>query len=169
MSTERSSLFFVPENKKIVQGKVTQNISELVESVLSGTDFFLVDVEVKGSREPIIWVYVDGEERGVNMDECAEFSNELGFLMDAHDIFQGKYRLNVSSPGLSRALTDRRQYTKNVGRKARIKFKSDDEYIKTEGVLSSVDEKELVLEHEDGTSQTIAFDQLVETKIIPSI
>lgn len=169
MSTERSSLFFVPEIKKIVQNKVKRKIFELAESVVSDTDFFLVDVEIKGGNQPVVWVYVDGEERGVNMDECAELSNELGFLMDAHDIFQGHYRLNVSSPGLTRPLTDRRQYPKNKGRKARIKFKVNEEYRKTEGVLRNVEGEQLVLEKEDGTSLTISFDQIVEAKIIPVI
>lgn len=152
-----------------MQNKVEQKIFELAESVLSGTGFFLVGVEVKGGHQPVVWVYVDGEERGVNMDECAKFSNELGFLMDAHDIFQGRYRLNVSSPGLSRPLTDRRQFSKNVGRTTRIKFKENDSYHKTEGTLREVEDDELVVENKDGTTTTITFDQIVEAKIIPSI
>lgn len=152
-----------------MQDKVQDKIFELAESVLSDSEFFVVDVEVKGARQPVVWVYVDGEERGVNMDECANISNELGFLMEAHDIFQGQYRLNVSSPGLARPLTDRRQYPKNKGRKARIKYKANEEYHKAEGVLRNVDDDRLVLEEEDGTSLTVKFDQLVEAKIIPSI
>ena len=135
---------------------------------MSSTDFFLVDIEVKGSNQPTIWIYVDGEDRSINMDECAEVSNELGFLLDAHDVFAGRYRLNVSSPGLSRPLTDRRQYPKNRGRTARIKFKEHNEYHKVEGTLLEVEGEELVLESGDGTPVTIFFDQIVEAKILPS-
>ena len=71
MSAERSSLFFVPKIKKIVQNKVIEKISELAESVLVNTDFFLVEVEIKGNKEPVVWVYIDADDRGVNMDECA--------------------------------------------------------------------------------------------------
>ena len=151
-----------------MQNKVEQKISELTESILSDTGIFLVDVEVKGSGQPVVWVYIDREDRGVNMDECAKFSNELGFLMDAHELFQGKYRLNVSSPGLARPLTDRRQYPKNKGRKARIKYRINGEYAKAEGILRGVDDDKLVLEKEDGTELTVSFDHLVEAKIIPS-
>lgn len=152
-----------------MQNKVIQKISELAESVLKDTDFFLIDVEIKGSNQPIVWVYIDAEDRGVNMDECAKLSNELSFLMDAHEIFSGGYRLNVSSPGITRPLSDKRQYPKNKGRKARVKFKDNGEYLKVEGILKEVAEQEIKLETEDGTFKTIAFDHLVEAKVLPSI
>lgn len=148
---------------------IENKISELAESVLSTTDFFLVGVEIKGNRSPEIWIYVDAEDRGVNMDECAEISNELGFLMDAHDLFSGSYRLNVSSPGLGRPLVDKRQYAKNEGRRTKVKYKRDDEYLKTEGTLKNVADDKVVIEHDDGSEDVIDFDDVVETKIIPSL
>lgn len=153
----------------MVQKKNEQTIKDLAKSVLQGTDFFLVDVEVKGSREPVVWIYVDAEKEGINMDQCADISQELGFLMDAHELFNGRYRLNVSSPGLSRPLTDRRQYPKNTGRKARVKFKINGNYEKLEGTLQKVDEKKVVLKTDEDETTSIAFDQIVETKIIPAL
>lgn len=152
-----------------MQNKVTDKISELAKSVLNTTDFFLIDVEIKGGNTPEVWVSVDAENRGVNMDECAEISNELSFLLDAHDIFSGSYRINVSSPGLSRPLVDRRQYPKNVGRKAKFKFKKDGEYRKVEGTLVEVSDEEVVIDLDDDSTLKVPFDDLVETKIIPSL
>lgn len=153
----------------VLQNTLIDNVKELTESVLKATDFFLVDIEIKGNREPVVWVYIDAEDRGVNMDECAEFSNELSFLLDAHEVFDGSYRLNVSSPGVTRPLTDRRQYAKNSGRKCRIKFRENGEYLKLEGVLEEVNEEDILLKLEDDSTRSINFDQIVETKIIPSI
>lgn len=168
MSTARSSLFFVPINSIIVSNKVTDKIAEIADSVLSTTDFFLVDVEIKGGDTPEVWISVDGTDRGVNMDECAEISNEISFLMDAHDMFSGQYRINVSSPGLSRPLVDPRQYPKNEGRKAKVKFKHDGEYRKVEGILQEVLDDEIKIELDDKSTFAVAFEDLVETKIIPS-
>lgn len=168
MSAERSSLFFVPIITRNVQNKVIDKVSELAESVLSTTDFFLIDVEIKGSRAPEIWVSIDAEDRGVNMDECAEISNELSFLIEAHELFSGNYRINVSSPGLGRPLKDRRQYPKNVGHEAKVKYKKDGEYLKITGTLQKVTENDISIELDDKSVITIAFDDLVETKIIPS-
>lgn len=169
MSAERFSLFFVPDIRKTVSNRVEDKISELAESALGSTDFFLVDVEIKGGDQPVVWVYVDAEDRGVNMDECAKLSNEIGFLMDAHELLRGGYRLNVSSPGLSRPLTDRRQYPKNEGRRSKIKFRDQGNYETVEGTLSEVSGDTIFLEREDGEVLRIAFDKVVETKIIPSL
>lgn len=152
-----------------MQNKVIEKISELAESVLANTNFFLLEVEVKGEREPVIWVYVDADNRGINMDECAEISRELSFLLDAHEIFTGGYRINVSSPGVTRPLSDKRQYPKNKGRKTKVKYKSNGEYLKTEGILQDVNEDDIAIEQEDGSVLKLEFNQLVETKIIPTI
>ncbi len=151
-----------------MQNKVITKISELADSVLSTTEFFLIDVEIRGGDTPEVWVSVDAEDRGVNMDECAEISNELSFLMDAHDIFSGAYRINVSSPGLDRPLVDRRQYPKNVGRKAEFKYTEDGEQTSIEGTLQEVSDESIAIKLEDDSTITIPFDELVETKIIPS-
>lgn len=147
---------------------VIQKISELAESVLETTDFFLVDVEIKGGDLPEVWISVDGQERGVNMDECADISNELGFLMDAHDLFSGRYRINVSSPGLDRPLVDRRQFPKNRGRRVKVKYKQDGEALRVEGTLQDVSEKGILVAINEQTTVNLPFDDLVETKIIPS-
>lgn len=152
-----------------MQDKTIKKISELTESVLSGTDFFLVDVEIKGNKEPVVWIYLDADDRGINMDECAKFSRELGFLMDAHDMFPGGYRINVSSPGVTRPLSDKRQFPKNKGRKTKVKYKADGEYVKVEGILQDVDEQDIAILREDGSVLKLPYEQLVETKIIPTI
>jgi ribosome maturation factor RimP len=105
----------------------------------------------------------------VNLDECADISRELGFLMEAHELFENKYRLNVSSPGLSRPLSDVRQYKKNEGRKAKVKFKKEDEYDKTEGIIVGVDENGIMLEDQNGKSVKVLFDDIKEAKIVPNI
>nr|WP_240894694.1 hypothetical protein [Fodinibius halophilus] len=76
--------------------------------------------------------------------------------------------MNVSSPGLSRPLVDRRQYPKNKGRQAKVKYKENGEYRKVEGVLREILKDEIIIELEDESTLAVPFDDLVETKIIPS-
>ena len=168
MSAGRYSLFFVPIITNIVSDKLLNKISELAESVLAATDFFLVDVEIKGRNTTEVWVSVDGEDRSVNMDECAEISNELGFLMDAHELFSGKYRINVSSPGLDRPLVDQRQYPKNKGRKVKVEYTQNGEHLRVEGTLQEVSHEGIKVEINEQTSVDVPFKNLTETKVIPS-
>jgi len=147
-----------------------QIIKDLAAPLVEPKDLFIVDIEHKtGSGLNEVWLYLDAQNRGVNLDECAEISKELGFLMEAHELFENKYRLNVSSPGLSRPLTDVRQYKKNEGRKAKVKFIKEDEYDKTVGIIVGVDEKGITLEDQDGKNVTVLFDDIKETKIVPNI
>jgi ribosome maturation factor RimP len=145
------------------------SVKKLAEPIVEQEDLFLVDVEVKGANETVLWVYVDAEHNNFSVDTCTKISRELGFVLDAHDVIQSKYRLNVSSPGLSRPLTDIRQYKKNRGRVARVKFKSPEGYEKLEGVLKDVTGENIELEIDNENVKTILFDSIVETKIIPKI
>lgn len=147
-----------------------QKIKDLAAPLVESKELFVVDVELKtGSGLNEVWLYLDAQDRGVNLDECADISRELGFLMEAHELFEKKYRLNVSSPGLSRPLTDVRQYRKNEGRKAKVKFKKEEDYQKIEGNIVGVDEEGITLEDQDGKSVKVLFDDIKETKIVPNI
>lgn len=144
-------------------------IKELAEPLVSQLDMFLLDVEIKQQEMTVVWVLVDSENGGVNLDECSKLSKELSFLVESDEIFDKSYRLNVSSPGLSRPLTDKRQYAKNRGRTARIKYKKDGGYEKVEGVLKDVSDDHVKIEQNKGNEVSIRFEDLVETKIVPKI
>lgn len=130
---------------------------------------FLVDVELKHQKMPEIWVLVDSEEDGVDLGKCSEISRALGVLMEESDLFSGSFRLNVSSPGLSRPLTDIRQYKKNIGRLAKVKYKQEEQYLSAEGVIDQTGDELFTVLHEDGERTEIMYDSVVEAKIIPKI
>lgn len=144
-------------------------IKELAKPIVEQEDMFLVDVEVKNAKVQEVWVLADSEKGGVDLDACARVSRELSFILEEKDIFNKAYRLNVSSPGLSRPLSDQRQYPKNEGRTVKVKYKSDEEYLTVEGVLQSVNDSQIEVKPEDDKLVVIPFDNIVETKIVPKI
>ena len=93
----------------------------------------------------------------------------MGFLLEAHELGLGQYRLNISSPGLSRPLSDIRQYPKNIGRTCRIRYRKDNKEVdKIKGQLNKVDSTNLQLVFDEKTV-VIPFKQIIEVKIIPTI
>lgn len=149
---------------------ITETITELAVPLAEEKNLFLVDVELKTGGGTEVWVYLDGEERGVNLDECADISRELGFLIEAHEILGDKYRLNVSSPGLSRPLTDLRQYKKNIERSLKLRFRNkNDEVEKMEGIIASVTDTAVLIIEGNDKKKEIPFDSIIEAKIIPVI
>jgi ribosome maturation factor RimP len=169
VSAGRPSLFFVLISQRSMQSTLLETVKNLAEPIVEQEGMFLVDVEVKGAGTPEIWVLVDTEEGGVNVDKCSQISRKLGLLLEEEDLISKAYRLNVSSPGLSRPLSDRRQYGKNQGRTAKVKYKKGDEYLTEEGVLLSANGEQIQLKIDESRTITITFDEIVETKIIPKI
>ncbi len=151
---------------------ITTQIKELAAPLAEERGLFLVDIELKSGGGIELWVYLDAEDRGVNLDECAEISRELGFLIDAHELLDSKYRLNVSSPGLSRPLSDLKQYPKNVGRTLKLRYNTTNGVNKIVAQLDAVDANELtviITEGKEEITEKIAFDSVIEAKVIPQI
>jgi len=147
----------------------TSKIKALADQAAMGGPSYVVEVEVKGGTgTPIIWVYIDAEVGQATIEDCTRISRELGLLMDAHELYSnGNYTLNVSTPGLSRPLTDMRQYRNNVGRNARIKTRIDDKTNILEGKFQSLTDDGLVLETKKGPVE-LKFADIIETKILPA-
>ena len=146
---------------------INDKIRELTLSVLEDTELFLVDLILKGHPgSRTLWVYVDSEKGGVNLDECAKVSEELGFLLEAHDVIKGRYRLNVSSPGVDKPLMDKRQYFTKIGRNASVKYQYEDEQETIKGVIRNFDGNDLYIEQGNGQQKTIPFEDIIETKIL---
>lgn len=144
-------------------------IKEIAYPIVEQGDTYLVDVEIKHQKIPEVWVLVDSESNTVSLDTYSGLSKKIGDALDAEDIFLNQYRLNVSSPGLSRPLSDKRQYVKNKGRMAKVKFKNGSQYEKLEGVINQVDDHRISLESDKYGVKNILFDNIVETKIVPKI
>ena len=151
---------------------ITQHIKALAAPLAEEKGLFLVDVELKTGSGNELWIYLDGEDRGVNLDECADISRELGFLIDAHELIPNKYRLNVSSPGLSRPLSDLRQYKKNVGRLIKVRYSGAEKTEKVTGKLDRVIDEQLLVQVEEGKNTvetTIPISTILEAKVVPQI
>src|SRR5690625_5232279 len=100
-----------------------ETIRKWAEPLADEEGLFLVDVELKHGKVPELWILVDSEENRGILDACSRISRKLGERLDEESDFKGTFRLNVSSPGLSRPLSDRRQYLKNKNRHEGLNIK----------------------------------------------
>jgi ribosome maturation factor RimP len=108
-----------------------EHIYSVVEETVSGTGFFLVDLQV--SRGNLIQVFLDHAD-GINLDQCAEFSKKIEEKLSRDE---EDYELQVSSPGLGQPLRVLQQYRKAIGQQLEILL-TDGE--KMRGILMSVNE-----------------------------
>jgi ribosome maturation factor RimP len=113
-----------------------EKVRELAEPVVSGEGLELIHVEcLKMHAGWVIRLYLDKEE-GVTIDDCTEVSNQLGDVLDVHDLIKGRYTLEVSSPGLDRPISRDQDYLKYRGSKVDIKTAQKIEGVKNfHGIL----------------------------------
>lgn len=160
----------MPKHATPEQSRLSETIRSLTDEVLRGTSWFVVDLEVRGHKGTrVIELYVDGDE-GIGHDDLATISRELGFLLDVEDVVAGGHKLNVSSPGIKRPLTHKRQYPKNVGRTLRVRYhpatdapQSTDEEIVV-ATLSAAHDDRIELEQPNGEMLSVPYDAIAEAR-----
>lgn len=93
---------------------------ELTRGLVDGMGYRLLNAEesVDGGRR-IVRFIID-HPRGVTLADCEAVSREIGYLLEAGPAVEGRYSLEVSSPGLDRELSHEREYRHFAGRRARF-------------------------------------------------
>lgn len=71
--------------------------------ILNPMGLLLHDLILPGNKGGVLKVFVDHPQK-VNLDQLETVSRRISDLLDVLDPFSGKYRLEVSSPGLDRVL-----------------------------------------------------------------
>ncbi len=105
----------------------TDRIAELVWPVCRAHGVELVQVAlVTEHGQAVLQVLIDrpgselGPGMGVTLADCQGVSRDLGPALDVHDIVPGRYRLEVSSPGLDRPLVALRDFERFAGREIMV-------------------------------------------------
>jgi ribosome maturation factor RimP len=93
----------------------------VVEPVITGQGYELVEVEWKNESGWILRVYIDKPGGAVSLDDCASVSRELSAVLDVEDAIEDHYSLEVSSPGLNRPLRKASDFARFIGKKAKIR------------------------------------------------
>ena len=55
------------------------------------------------------------------MDNLSQVSRELSALLDVHDVVEGAYTLEVSSPGINRPLKRPEHFKRFIGKRVRVR------------------------------------------------
>ena len=83
-------------------------VHEIAERVAASSGLEVVEVELRGGgKARMLRIFIDKPD-GVTHEDCANFSREVGTILDVEDVISGSYTLEVSSPGLDRKLIRRR-------------------------------------------------------------
>jgi ribosome maturation factor RimP len=98
-----------------------EEIRDLAEAVTRRRSLRLWDVEMSGRPgRAVVRVFVDSDA-GIDLATVADVSEELSRGLDLRDPLAGRYTLEVSSPGLERALRVPEHFKLSMGRDVVVK------------------------------------------------
>ena len=147
-------------------GAERTRLRELVEEVVEGQGYELVDVELKGAgNQSVVRIFID-KPNGVSLKDCELISHQVGTVLDVEDLIPFSYTLEVSSPGLDRKLVKESDYTRFEGKLAKIQTRIPLQHQRVfRGRLRGFQEGKILLELSKGDMLEIPLDVIKESRL----
>jgi ribosome maturation factor RimP len=109
--------FFIMNKKNISPEaeELGHQLSAQLAPIVKDHGAILVDVEIAGSKsQPSIRILVH-KDPAISLAACEQISREVADYLDVEDPLPGRYRLEVTSPGLDRPLVTDGDFTRAKG------------------------------------------------------
>lgn len=136
------------------KSNVCAAVAELAAPIAAANGCEVYDIEfVKEGSDYYLRIFLDmiDAERSVSLDECEAVSRALSEALDKADPIEQAYMLEVSSPGLDRAIKTAEHFAKFIGSKVDIGLYKAVNGVKViTGVLTSFDDGVITIETETG-------------------
>lgn len=123
---------------------------ELLTPIAVANGCEVYDVEyVKEGSDWYLRAYIDKPE-GVSIIDCENVSRAFSDKLDEEDFISDAYILEVSSPGLGRALKKDRHLEKSLGEEVEVRtYKPIDKQKEFTGILKSYDKDTVTIQTEE--------------------
>jgi ribosome maturation factor RimP len=127
--------------------KFEQKLTELLRPAVEETGKSLLGIEyISAGNNSILRLFID-HENGIDVDDCAEVSRQVGALLDVEDPISSEYNLEVSSPGVDRPLFDIAHFQAVIGETVNIKLSIPlNGRRKFKGPLVAIENNNLIIE-----------------------
>jgi ribosome maturation factor RimP len=127
--------------------KFEQKLTDMLRPAVEETGKELLGVEfISAGNNSILRLFID-HENGINVDDCAEVSRQVGAILDVEDPISSEYNLEVSSPGLDRPLFELSHFQEVVGETINVRLSMPlNGRRKFKGILSAIENDTLIVE-----------------------
>lgn len=146
---------------------IVARVREIAERVGQSEGIEIVEVRLLGGGKARVLKIVIDKLTGVSHADCEFISQQVGTILDVEDVIPGsRYTLEVSSPGVERALTKLRDFERFVGRKVRVTLREPVENRRQwEGNLAGLSGDVVTLEPTPGQSIRFALHQVEKANL----
>ena len=147
-----------------------EELTELLAPVVADLGLECLGVEYSPSHgNGLVRVYIEAPDRAVTVDDCEAVSRQVSATLDVNDPIDGRYTLEVSSPGLDRPLYTPAHFARFIGSEAKVEVNLPlNGRRRFQGPIRAVEGTTIVLE-QDGVAVNIAADNIHKAKLVAEL
>tara|TARA_A100001388_G_scaffold148191_1_gene110034 strand:- start:1493 stop:1954 length:462 start_codon:yes stop_codon:yes gene_type:complete len=146
---------------------IKEKIKLLIEKDIAILGYSIWGIEVSGnSISKLIRLFIDKNKGKIDLLDCEKVSNQVVDLFDNSDLFDFKYRLEVSSPGIERSFFKFDQHEDFIGDLIEIKFKKENTNKTIRGELTKFEAESLEVKLENNNFEKIDLSSYMSSKLI---
>ena len=146
----------------------TANLKKNISDIVGEAGYECVGVDCASNRgSAILRVFIDSPE-GIRHQDCERVSRSVSLYIDQAEsegtkLFNGKYFIEVSSPGIERPLYTEEHYARFAGSKVDLRVKGRG---KLRGVILSCEKNVLLLRTAEGEEIALKFEDITKGNIV---
>lgn len=150
----------------------TKDLESLIAPIAESLGYSIVRVRVSGAVRPTLQVMAELPDGTMPIEHCARLSEAISAAFEQDDPIEGEYVLEVSSPGIDRPLTRRRDFDAYSGHEARIELLSPlDGRKRIRGLLRGLRGEDVIIETETGPQRVkgelaLPYTSIAEAKLV---
>ena len=127
------------------------DIQHLVEPILADREIELVELTCRPQGRQVLLRFLVDKVGGVTIQQCAKVNQLIGQALEAADLIEGRYTIEVSSPGLDRPLVSQRDFERALGEELAVEINLEGGRTKElDGMLLAVQREAIVLKMTSG-------------------
>lgn len=146
--------------------ELIETIQTAITPALTDMGYELVRIAIIGNDMKTVQIMAERVDRqDMTVDDCEKISQTASALLDVADPFQGRWVLEVSSPGIDRPLVKPADYDRFKGQEAKIELNTDiDGRKRFKGVIDGI-QGDIVTILFEGEKISFPFHDIAKAKL----
>lgn len=151
-------------------GELIETLNDIVRPVIEARGLELVDVELVAEEVGRVLRIAIDRPGGVSVNDCEDVARVLSAVLDVHDPIDGRYVLEVTSPGIYRRLRRQEDLHRFIGQRVKVVLRQPvlGQHVLV-GVLTDARDGQVTLSFPDGKTAATAWDNVARMNLEPDV
>ena len=145
-----------------------RKLAELLNPILEDLGFEMVRIRLSSGDPSTLQIMADRLNGQIGVDDLANINTSIGTILDVEDPITENYILEISSPGIDRPLTRKKDFDSYQGFEAKLETTElIDGRRRFKGILAGISNDEVLINLEEGTVG-LKFNWLSDARLVLS-